>query len=110
MDLKSVSGVITSTFMTRFYIPYSGNRPAPLEINGHRLIVLAKDKDALQSDLELVGADRIKTVKVEDTESAEQEFFSKLAQRNGAGVLVMPPEVSYSQLKYSLIEQLPWLQ
>ncbi len=108
--MKSPLWVITISVMTRFYIPYSGKRPVPLEINGHRLIVLAKDKGALEEDLELVGADRIKTVRVEDSETAEQEFFTKLAQRNGAGVLVMPPEISYSQLRYSLIEQLPWLQ
>lgn len=95
--------------MTRYYIPYNGNRPAPLEVNGHRLIVLAKSRDAIEDELESVGADHIRTVKVKDSEGAEQEFFTKLAQKNGAGVLVMPAEVSYEQLKDSLVAQLPWL-
>lgn len=71
--------------------------------------MLAKDKLALEESMESVGADRIKTVRIDDSDSAEKEFFTKLAERNSAGVLVIPAEVSYSQLTSSLLTQLPWL-
>lgn len=96
--------------MSRYYIPYSGNNPTSLEINGHRLIVLAKDKTSLENDLEAVGADRIRVIKVDDSEVAEQQFFTKLAARNSAGVLILPSETTYSDLVKNLEDQLPWLQ
>jgi hypothetical protein len=96
--------------MKKFYIPYSGRKPSAVEINGHRLIMLAQDKESVITHLDAVGADRLKVVKVEDSETAEVEFFSKLSFRNHAGVVILPPEVSCGDMLATLEASLPWVQ
>ena len=96
--------------MNRFFVPYSGKKPAAVEINGHRLIVLSQSDEIDPQDLEMVGADRLKSVKVDEDENETVKFFARLSQRNDAGVIVAPPEVKYSDLLSSLQDQLPWLQ
>jgi hypothetical protein len=96
--------------MNKFYIPCQGRKPAPLEINGHRLLLLSRDPELLEEALDTIGADRVKEVKVRDGEDAEVELFTKLSSQNGAGVLVISPELSFSELQDSLHHNLPWLQ
>lgn len=72
--------------------------------------MLARDKGSLEDDLDTVGADHLKMIRVDDTEVAEQKFLTKLAEKSSAGVLILPAETSYSDLMRSLEDQLPWLQ
>lgn len=96
--------------MTRYYIPYSGKHPASFEIKGHKLILLARDKGSIEHDLDTVGADRLKMFRVGDSEIDEEQFLAKIAEKNAAGVLILPAETSYTDLMKSLEDQLPWLQ
>ena len=96
--------------MKKFYIPYCGKKPSAVEINGHRLIMLAQEKESVITHLDAVGADRLKVVKVDDSESAEVEFFSKLSFRNDAGVVVVPPEINCGEMLATLEANLPWVQ
>ena len=96
--------------MNRYYIPCQGKKPVALEINGHRLLLLSRDRQLVEEHLDDVGADSVKVVKVADTEVAEAELFSKLSKKNEAGVVIIPSEASYSELRSSLETQLPWIQ
>jgi hypothetical protein len=96
--------------MNKFYIPFHGKKPAKLEINGHRLMLLSRDPELLEDALESVGADAVKEVKVGDGEKAEVEFFTKLSEKNQAGVLVVSSDLTFSDLQFSLHQNLPWVQ
>ena len=96
--------------MNKFYIPFQGKKPAAIEVNGHRLLLLSRERDLVEDALDEVGADSVKEVKVGEDEFSEKEFFSKLSSRNHAGVLVMSPELSFSDLQFSLHQNLPWVQ
>ena len=96
--------------MTRLYIPYAGKSPTSLSVNGHKLILVSRSKAAIEDELDAVGADRLKAVKIEDSEMAEDEFLTALAKKNHAGILLVPEELSYTQLKRALEDNLPWIQ
>ena len=96
--------------MARYYVPYSGKEPVSVEVNGHRLSVLSQDKGALEEDLEIVGADAIKSIRVEEGEAAHRKFFEKFASKNGAGIVVLPPNIGFYELLQNLQYQLPWIQ
>ena len=37
--------------MNNYFVPYTGKKPASVCINGHRLVILAVDKELLEDDL-----------------------------------------------------------
>lgn len=45
--------------MASIFVPYNGSRPAVVDINGHRLVILAREPEELEESLELVGADHL---------------------------------------------------
>ena len=96
--------------MSKYFIPYSGTKPASVEINGHRLIFLSKSRDNFEEELDKVGADTVKVVKIKDDTLEEEKFFSKLARKNDAGVVIVPAEASCDDLILALSDKLPWIQ
>lgn len=96
--------------MNKFFVPYYGKKPAAIEINGHRLIMLSESDEIDQQELELVGADRLKTVRVEEDTEDTARFFAKLSLKTEAGVVIVPKELRYSDILSSLQNNLPWLQ
>ena len=74
------------------------------------MLLLSRGREIVEETLRSVGADTVKVVKVDETEDAEYEFFMKLAKKNDAGVVIMPPEGDYFEFRDSLESQLPWLQ
>ena len=76
--------------MNNFFVPYTGKKPALVNINGHRLVILAEEKDTLEEDLELLGADRVKAVKVAGSESAQEQLLGKIARQVDGGVVIAP--------------------
>ncbi len=109
--MKSASVVITKLDkMEHFFIPYSGRKPASLCINGHRLVILAHDKEVIEEDLELLGADRVKKVKLGSAEEAQEQFLGKIARQVDGGVVIAPSGIGLREVIRNLESELPWLQ
>lgn len=96
--------------MENFFVPYVGKRPASLCINGHRLVILAHEKDTLEDDLDLLGADRLKKVKISDKGAEHEKFLGKIARQVDGGVVIAPMGVDLRDIIKNLESELPWLQ
>lgn len=96
--------------MNNFFVPYTGKKPALVNINGHRLVILAEEKDTLEEDLELLGADRVKKVKVADSESDQEQMLGKIARQVDGGVVIAPSGIGLRDVLKNLESELPWFQ
>lgn len=96
--------------MNNFFVPYTGKKPALVNINGHRLVILAEEKDTLEEDLELLGADRVKKVKVADSESEQEQMLGKIARQVDGGVVIAPSGIGLRDVLKNLESELPWFQ
>ena len=96
--------------MNNFFVPYTGKKPALVNINGHRLVILAEEKDTLEEDLELLGADRVKTVKVAGSNSDQEQLLGKIARQVDGGVVIAPSGVGLRDILKNLETELPWFQ
>jgi hypothetical protein len=96
--------------MDNFFVPYTGKRPASVCINGHRLVILAHDRDMLEEDLDLLGADTIKKVKLSSSEDEQQKFLGKIARQVDGGVVIAPSGVELKDVLRNLEHELPWVQ
>ena len=96
--------------MNNFFVPYTGKKPALVNINGHRLVILAEEKGTLEEDLELLGADRVKTVKVAGSNSAQEQLLGKIARQVDGGVVIAPSGVGLRDILKNLETELPWFQ
>ena len=96
--------------MAKYFIPYSGEKPVPLEINGHKLILLAEDKRSINENLEEKGADHIEVITTGEGPDEPMKAFQDLARTHEAGVVVMPRGADYRELVRMLEIELPWLQ
>jgi hypothetical protein len=95
--------------MSSFYVPYTGKKPATTVVNGHRLVILFDDKEAVESNLEHFGADSIKKFSVKRG-IKEDVVLERIAKRANAGVVVAPGSVQLSEILHNLEAQLPWIQ
>jgi hypothetical protein len=96
--------------MDNFFVPYTGKRPASVCINGHRLVILAHDRDMLEEDLDLLGADNIKKIKLSSSEDEQQKFLGKIARQVDGGVVIAPSGVELKDVLRNLEHELPWVQ
>lgn len=96
--------------MTKLFVPYLGNSPAPIVINGHRLLIVSPQKSTLTDWLPLFGGNRVRTLPEVNTEIEKERQLSQLAERSNAGIVVAPQEVEVEELLKSLENELPWLQ
>ncbi|MFO0417169.1 MAG: hypothetical protein ACK5Y6_07770 [Pseudomonadota bacterium] len=96
--------------MDNFFVPYTGKKPASVCINGHRLVILTHDKDVLEDDLDLLGADRIKRIKLGADEDEQERFLGKIAKQVDGGVVIAPSGVELKDVLKNLEHELPWLQ
>lgn len=95
--------------MKSLYVPYSGKRPALVSVNGHKLLILARDKETFEDYMEDLSADRLRRVEAGSTEGEEEVVLKKLAERMNAGVVVAAAESDFPDVIKSLEEQLPWV-
>jgi hypothetical protein len=102
--------VINLTLMESFYVPYTGKKPAAVSINGHRLVILTHEKDTLEEDLDLLGADRVKSIKVGTADVDQEEFLGKIARQVDGGVVIAPSGIGLRDVIKNLETELPWLQ
>ena len=91
-----------------FYIPYSGRRPALVSVNGHRLLILAREEEVFEDNLDAVGADRLKKLKT-DSEEDEESLLKHLAEKVDAGVVVAASDSDFKDVLKSLESELPWV-
>jgi hypothetical protein len=96
--------------MAEIYIPYSGKKPAALEINGHKVIILSTNKEIFESDLEIIGADNVRPLKSADTPYGQEKALTALAKKTNAGVVLSPLGMELDELIKNLEHELPWVQ
>jgi hypothetical protein len=96
--------------MENYFVPYMGKRPASVCINGHRLVILAHDRDTLEEDLDLLGADRVKTVTLGENEDEQDLLLGKIARQVDGGVVIAPEGVNLRDVLKNLESELPWVQ
>ena len=96
--------------MDNFFVPYTGKKPASVCINGHRLVILTHDKDVLEDDLDLLGADRVKKVTVSSADVDQDKFLGKIARQVDGGVVIAPSGVDLRDVLKNLESELPWVQ
>jgi hypothetical protein len=96
--------------MTTFYVPFKGNTPAALSINGHRLVILSKDKEAISTSLDLMGANRVRRVRSGPSEVDQAEALQRIGKAANSGVVIAPPDAPVEDVLRSLEVDLPWLQ
>lgn len=77
-------------------------------INGHRLILLSPNRQALEDELELVGADRVERLEVNKT--TEKQILGELAENAKSGVVMLPSQATIPAVIASLESELPWVQ
>jgi hypothetical protein len=92
-----------------FYIPYAGRHPAIVDINGHRLVILAREREQLEEYLDLVGGDQVFAVNEESFDSTDA-LFEGLANEAHAQIVVTPEEIEIPQVLEQLRHALPWSQ
>lgn len=100
-------GMDDFTLPDRFYVPYAGNAPAVVNINGHRLVFLCDDQEVFEENLDLLGAERVHRLSEDGFESAE-EMLHGLAKAASAEVVITPSEIDLEVFLDGLRSALPW--
>ncbi len=95
--------------MSRYFVPYTGDKPAAVNINGHRLLILSKERTCLEDELEVIGADTLKALQTGNTREEESRLLNKLARSTNAGVVIAPGDLELKDVIKNLEVQLPWL-
>jgi hypothetical protein len=92
-----------------FFVPYTGKKPASVSINGHRLVILSSERDTIEDDLDLFGADRIKKVRLGVSEVEQERALGKIARQVDGGVVIAPAGVGIRDVLKNLESELPWV-
>lgn len=87
-------------------MPYIDEKPAAIDIKGHRVLILTCSSDDMIGSLNVLGGTSIREL---DFIGDETQALGELAASIDAGVVLAPPGVSISTMIYSLKEQLPWV-
>jgi len=96
--------------MGTLYMPYSGEQPSSLYINGHKVLFLSTDQRSFEAYRELLALDMIRPLYTPETVDDLEAVINALARKNGASVVITPPSVPMSEVVRSLEKELPWLQ
>lgn len=107
--------------MQKFYVPYKKNAPAIVTINGHSVLVITTDEEALEESLTLEAEDVLEVDMYEDIEERPESIIEGLpkdifekSKKNRLSeqlsVVVAPPEIDVDSLLNSLKDELVWIQ
>ena len=96
--------------MTDYFVPYKRKRPASVNVNGHRVIILSQSRDTVEDALPFCGGDAVRRCDFGDTEFEEAHAFSQLSRKINGGVVIAPPNMQMSEILKDLEGSLPWLQ
>ncbi len=92
-----------------FFVPYTGKKPASVCVNGHRLVILSSERDTIEDELDLFGADRIKKVRLGSSELEQERALGKIARQADGGVVIAPAGVGIRDVLKNLESELPWV-
>ena len=105
--------------MKKLYIPFTGEDPAFVNVNGHQIVLVSRDARSLSAGLELIGGDTVHEVAANSLENPVQ-FFKDLfpkgkdltdpAVPSAAHIVLTPPETEVWEVLRSLEMELPWVQ
>lgn len=93
--------------MTSFFVPFVADQPSIVEVNGHRLLLVASTREDLEEELQTLGAEEVREFEARDLETSE---LAEMARDNGGGIVLAPPGITMLDLVRNLEAQLPWLQ
>lgn len=93
-----------------FYIPYTDGKPAIININGHKLLLVTSDHKELEESLPLFGADSVVVVEESDIKELKDNTIEEIASLVEGGVVIAPEDVDLKQVVKDLAQELPWLQ
>lgn len=96
--------------MTTYFIPYSNNQPASIEVKGHRLLLVATNPEDIEENLDEIGGDRVEQLEIAGNHLEQSVALSSLAESIKGGVVLAPPGVSLSNMLDNLEKELPWMQ
>jgi hypothetical protein len=96
--------------MAKYFAPFVGKEPAALSINGHKLLIVARDRSCLEDALELIGGDTVKGFQAGRSRESRDVLFERLAKEINGGVVIAPPNTEVSDIIRNLEIELPWLQ
>ena len=96
--------------MVDIFVPFCGKKPAPLWINGHRLLILSTDKRSMEESLDRIGGDNVKKLKGLFTQGDQERVITNLAKKSKAGVVLTPQDLNVEDLIRNLESELPWVQ
>lgn len=95
--------------MTKYFIPYTQEIPAAIEIKGHRLLLVSTDEGELLDDLDRIGGDTVREINLRDDSAEQTAALADLAASVNGGVVLTPPGVSLERMIQSLETELPWV-
>ena len=95
--------------MTKYFVPYTQDTPAAIEIKGHRLLLVSTDEGELLDDLDRIGGDRVREINLRDDSAEQTAALADLAATVNGGVVLTPPGVSVERMIQSLETELPWV-
>lgn len=81
-----------------------------MSINGHRLVIVSRNRKSIEGHLELFGADRVKRLAGGRSKAEAEIVFDQVAKAVNGGVVIAPADVDFSEILKNLELQLPWLQ
>lgn len=93
-----------------YFVPYMGDKPAAVHINGHRLLILAKDIHPFEEGLHYLGADSVRGVRVGASQAEEAKALTKLSRKAKAELVIAPSDLQLAEVIRNLESQLPWIQ
>lgn len=95
--------------MKVMYTPYTGKKPVPFTVNGHKLLIISSDQELFEENLERVGAERIGTIRFGDTMEEERAALDRLAEAVEGGVVVASADLELDEILANLSRELPWI-
>ena len=94
--------------MRQIYIPYVGSEPALISVKGHNFIILSRDPEVLNEEMDSFGADHLRAVAYR-SDTDENENLDELAREINGAIVIAPEDVAVADLLLNLAEELPWL-
>lgn len=103
--------------MRRFYIPYNNDRPALLNIHGHKVLVLATDEEAFEES-ERLDYMQVRALDGEFHSNDVNEIAKVLphelitegvSDKEHICVVIANQEIDVDTLLNNVEEQLPWV-
>ena len=96
--------------MEKFFVPYSGDLPAAIDIKGHRLLIISPDQDEMVDSLLTLGGSEVREIELNESSPDEATtVLANLAACANGGVVLTPPGIRVSTMISSLEQELPWI-